>query len=123
MLIALWIINGLLALAFLGAGVFKLVRPRPALIEAGLAWAEDFSPLAIRLIATAEVLGALGLVLPLATGILPILTPIAAAALAALMIGATVVHLRRKETPVPTLVLAALAAASAVIGALVVLAG
>lgn len=44
MTVALWIVDGLLALAFAGAGVMKLVRPREALRTSGLAWVEDFSP-------------------------------------------------------------------------------
>lgn len=120
MLIAYWIVAGLLALAVLAAGVMKLLRPREALKSAGMAWVEDFTQPQIRLIAIAEVLGALGLVLPLATGILPILSPIAAVCLAALMIGAAATHLRRKEPPIP-FALAALGIAAAVLGFLVVL--
>ena len=79
MLIALWIINIILALLMLGAGFAKATSPKAKLAEnPRMAWTEDFSPLAIRLIGIAEVLGGLGLILPLATGIAPILTPIAA---------------------------------------------
>lgn len=121
MLIALWIINGLLALAMLGGGLMKLITPKPTLATRGMAWTEDFSAVSIKAIAALEVVGAVGLILPLATGIAPILTPIAATALAIIMIGAVVVHLRRKEAPTPALVLAVLAIASAVLGYLVVL--
>ncbi|WIB69952.1 DoxX family protein [Curtobacterium sp. MCBD17_026] len=116
MLIALWIISGLLALAFLGAGVMKLVRPRSALIDGEMPWAADFSPAAIKLIAALEVVGALGLVLPLLTSTAQVLTPIAAVGLAVLMIGAVVVHARRHEPVVPPLVLAVLSVAAAVLG-------
>ncbi len=121
MTIALWIINILLALAFLAAGGMKATRPRPALVSAGLAWVEDFSLGAVKTIGVLEVLGAIGLVLPLATGILPILTPIAATALAVTMIGAVVVHVRRRESALPAIVLGVLSIASAVLGYLVVL--
>lgn len=121
MLIALWIINGLLALAFLAVGSMKLFRSKPALQSMGMAWTEDFSDAAVKLVGAAEIVGAVGLILPLLTGIAPLLTPIAATALALLMIGAVVVHLRRKESPVPPLVLGILSAVSAVIGFLVVL--
>lgn len=121
MLIALWIINGLLALAFLAAGSMKLFRPKAALQSMGMAWTEDFPDAAVKLVGAAEIIGAVGLILPLLTGIAPLLTPIAATALALLMLGAVVVHLRRKETPVPPLVLGILSAVSAVIGFLVVL--
>lgn len=121
MLIALWIINGFLALAFLAVGSAKLFRPKPALQAIGMAWTEDFPDARIKLIGAAEILGAIGLILPLLTGIAPILTPIAATALALLMLGAVVVHTRRKENTAPSLVLGILSVVSAVIGFLVVL--
>ena len=121
MLIALWIVNGLFALAMLGGGFMKLVTPKATLAERGMAWTEDFSAGTIKAIAALEVIGAFGLILPLATGIAPILAALAGAGLAIIMIGATVVHLRRKEPFLPALVLAVLGVASAVLGFLVVL--
>lgn len=121
MIIALWIINALLALAFLSVGSMKLFRTKPALHAAGMTWTDDFPASAVKLIGVAEIIGALGLILPLLTGIAPVLTPIAATALAVLMLGAVVVHARRKENPAPAVVLAILSAASAVLGFLVVL--
>ncbi len=121
MLIALWIINALLALAFLAAGTMKALRPKEALLASGMTWAEDFRPATVKTIGILEVLGALGLILPLLLGIAPILAPIAAVGLFVIMMGATVVHLRRHEKPVPTVVLALLSAVSAVLGFLVVL--
>ena len=121
MLIALWIVNGLLALAMLGSGVMKLVTPKATLAERGLTWTEDFSVGTIKAIAALEVIGAFGLILPLATGIAPILAPLAGAALTVIMIGAAVVHLRRKESAAPSMVLTLLGVASAVLGFLVVL--
>lgn len=110
--IAIWVVTGLLALAFLAAGGMKLARPKDALAASGLTWVEDFSPTAVKAIGAAEVLGALGLVLPAVTGIATWLVPVAATCLALLMLGAVVTHLRRKEGPgaVPSLVLALLAA-------------
>ncbi len=121
MTVALWIVNGLLALAFAGAGVMKLVRPREALRTSGLAWVEDFSPAAVKLVGLAELLGALGLVLPIATGIAPVLAPVAAAALAVTMVGAVVVHVRRREPTGPAVALLAVGVVSAVLGFVVVL--
>jgi hypothetical protein len=120
MLIALWIVNALLALAMLGGGGMKLVTPKETLAERGMAWTEDFSAGSVKAIAALEVVGAIGLILPLLTGIAPILTPLAGTGLAIIMIGAVVVHLRRKEAFAPALVLALLAVASAVLGFLVV---
>jgi hypothetical protein len=97
--IAIWIAQGLLAFAFLAAGGMKLASPREKLIASGksMAWAEDFSAASIKLIGTAEVLGAVGVVLPAAVGIAPVLSPIAAIGLAVVALGAVVVHLRRRE--------------------------
>jgi uncharacterized membrane protein YphA (DoxX/SURF4 family) len=110
--IALWIVAGLLALAFLGAGFMKSTRSSDKLAAAGMAWVEDFSPGVVRFIGISEVLGAIGLVLPPLVGVAPILAPIAAAALAVVMAGAVVTHLRRKEygAIVPSLVLLLLSA-------------
>lgn len=94
--VALWIAQVLLALAFLGAGAMKLTQPKEKL-EPTIGWVADFSQPAVRLIATAEVLGALGLVLPAATGIATVLTPLAATGLAAVMVGAVITHARRSE--------------------------
>ena len=97
MLLALWIINALLALAFLGAGGMKLLRGKDALAASGMSYVEDFSAGTVKLIGALEVLGAVGLIVPLLTGIVPVLTPIAAIGLAIIMIGAVVTHIRRKE--------------------------
>lgn len=121
MIIALWIVNSLLALAFLLAGAMKLFRPTPALAARGLTWVEDYSDPQVKAIGAAEILGALGLILPLATGIAPVLAPIAATALTAVMIGAIVVHVRRKEAAGSSIVLGVLSAVSAVLGYLVVI--
>jgi hypothetical protein len=121
MLIAFWIVNGLAAIAFLGAGLMKLARPREALTASGMSWVGDFSSPSVKVIGLAEALGGLGLVLPLLTGIAPILSPIAAVALAVVMVGAIVVHVRRKESAVPAVVLLVIALAAGVLGFLVVL--
>lgn len=120
MLIALWILNGLLALAFIAAGTMKALRPKPALVASGMGWADDFSDPSVKLIGVSEIVGGVGLILPLLTGIAPILTPIAATALTVVMVGAVVVHVRRKESATPSIVLGVLSAVSAVLGFIVV---
>lgn len=121
MTIALWIVNILLAAAFLAAGSMKATRSKEQLAAAGMAWTEDYSAAAVRLIGVAEVLGAVGLVLPLALSIAPILTPVAAVALAATMVGAVLTHVRRRESFTPSLVLGVVSVVSAVLGFLVIL--
>lgn len=112
--IALWIVAGLLALAFLATGAMKLTKSKEDLAANGMAWTEDFSAGSIKLIGALQLLGAVGLVLPALLDVAPVLTPIAATCLALVMAGAVVVHLRRKEAFVPPLVLALLAAFVAV---------
>ena len=94
--IALWVSQGLLAAAFLASGATKLSQPKEKLLE-NMAWVEDFSQGAVRIIGALEVLGALGIVVPALTGILPWLTPLAALGLVLTMIGAALTHLRRAE--------------------------
>lgn len=94
--IALWVVQVLVAAAFLGAGATKLSQPKEKLVK-NMAWVGDFSQETVRLIGALEVLGAIGVVVPALTGILPWLTPLAALGLALTMIGAALTHLRRTE--------------------------
>jgi uncharacterized membrane protein YphA (DoxX/SURF4 family) len=114
--VALWVVQAALAVAFLFTGGNKILRSKDALAKLGMTFVEDFSAMSVKLIGAAEVLGALGLILPRATGIAPVLTPIAAVGLAIIMIGAAVTHLRRKESKAvgPNVLLFVLAAFVAV---------
>ena len=113
--IVAWILQIVLAAAFLGAGGMKLARPKPALVGAGMGWAEPVADTNVKLIGAVEVIGAIGLIVPWLTGIAPVLTPLAAVGLALVMAGAVVVHVRRKEAFVPPLVLGLLSLAVAVL--------
>ena len=94
----IWIAQGLLAAAMLGAGAMKLLRTKEQLRESGsMDWTEDFAPAQIKGIGALEVLAAIGLVVPAALDIVPVVTPIAAAGVVLLMIGAGVTHARRGE--------------------------
>ena len=94
----LWIVAGVLAAFFLAAGVTKLSQSKAKLTEnPNMKWTEDFSAGMIKFIGAAEVLGALGLILPAAFDVAPVLVPLAATGLAVLMLGAMVTHARRKE--------------------------
>jgi VIT1/CCC1 family predicted Fe2+/Mn2+ transporter len=90
----------------------KLSQPKKKLADSGMGWTEDFSDGAVKGIGALEVLGAIGLILPAALDIVPLLVPIAATGLALLMLGAAATHGRRKEPQmiVANLVLFALAA-------------
>jgi uncharacterized membrane protein YphA (DoxX/SURF4 family) len=81
---ALWIVQALLAALFLFAGVMKLTVPTEELARQA-----QMSGLFLKFIAVCEVLGALGLMLPRLLKIQPGLTPLAAAGLVIIMIGAT----------------------------------
>lgn len=98
--IVLWIIAAVLAAAFLGAGLMKVSQPKQKLAAAGMGWAEDFSARAVKLIGTLEILAAIGLILPAALSIAPVLVPLAALGLGLIMVGAVLTHLRRKEPQV-----------------------
>ncbi|MEX5711121.1 DoxX family protein [Parafrankia sp. FMc6] len=94
--VTLWIIQGLLAAAFALGGSQKATQPKDKLVGR-LPWVEDFSPNTVRFIGVVELLAAVGLVLPRATGIAPVLTPLAATGLAVTMVLAAVTHVRRRE--------------------------
>lgn len=95
---ALWIIAGLLAAVFLLAGANKLFIPREKLAKApGGGWVLDFGPGFVKALGAVEILGAFGLFLPALLGIVPVLVPLAATGLAAIMVGAATVTYRRRE--------------------------
>jgi len=96
MTIALWIGQILLALFFALSGLGKVALPVAKLRERWN-WTRHVAPLVIRLIGSLEILGALGLILPKATGSLPWLTPVAAVGLVLTMIGAILTHVRLHE--------------------------
>jgi uncharacterized membrane protein YphA (DoxX/SURF4 family) len=92
----IWIAQGILAAVFLAAGLMKLTAPRAALQER-TPYVEDCTDGQVKAIGTVEVLGAIGVVLPAAIGVAPILTPIAACGLALTMVAAATTLIRRSE--------------------------
>ena len=94
--IALWIVQILVALAFLMAGSMKVSQPIDKL-KKNMNWTAHTTPGIVRLVGALEILGALGLILPAVTHILPWLTIVAAVGLVFTMIGASIVHVRLKE--------------------------
>ena len=107
---ALWIVAALLFVAFLSAGIPKLVGGKAKLAgNPQMAWSQDFSDMAIRGIGLAEVLGALGLILPPAFQLWMPLTSAAALGLSAMMAGGVATHMRRKEPFTPALAIMLLA--------------
>jgi VIT1/CCC1 family predicted Fe2+/Mn2+ transporter len=114
----LWVVSVIIASCALGAALLKLTQPRARIIEKGLTWAEDFTDSQVKLIGVAELLGAIGVILPPLLDTAEILAPLAATGLALLWAGAVVTHARRKEQKeaVPGGVLAILAVIVAVGG-------
>ncbi len=99
MTLALWVVQILLALAFARAGFGKVAQPVEKL-RARWNWTRHVAPFVIRLVGSLEILGALGLIVPRATGYLPWLTPVAAVGLVLTMIGAILTHVRLHEAKV-----------------------
>jgi uncharacterized membrane protein YphA (DoxX/SURF4 family) len=94
--IVLWILQVVLAGMFAMAGVMKSTQPREKLLPQ-MPWVDDFSAGTVKFIGVMELLAAIGLILPAATGIAPVLTPFAATGLAVIMVLASITHYRRKE--------------------------
>jgi hypothetical protein len=96
MRIAVWIVSVLLALAFLFIGGVKVVMPAADMVSAS----HGVPVVLLKIAGFAEVLGALGIILPAATRILPVLTPVAAAGLVLTMAGATITDISLGLYPV-----------------------
>ncbi len=97
--VALWSTAAILATAFLLGGAGKVVLSKQRLYDFGASahWVEDFSERGVKAIGAIEVLAAFGLILPAVTDIAPVLVPVAAVGIMALMTGAAVVRVRRGE--------------------------
>lgn len=109
--VAIWAASLVLAVIVVAAGLEKLLVPYRQL-KTRRAWVADAAPQAVKALGVAEVAGGIGAIVPALTGIARPLTPVAAACLAVLMVGAMVVEVRHHRValglalPVATLVLA-----------------
>ena len=96
--IALWIAQGLLAAMYLMVGSMKAFQPVKVRENPRMTWAHGRPDNYIRFVGSTEALGALGLILPLVTGILPGLTVLAAIGLTLIQLLAIFSeHLPKKE--------------------------
>lgn len=93
----LWVLQVLLAVTFAAAGLSKLVMPRAKLVDKLGGWVEDFPGPLLKPLGLLEVLAAVGLILPPLVGVLPVLAPLAALGIVAIMLGAIVTHALRSE--------------------------
>ncbi len=110
--VALWSVAGVLAAVFLVGGIAKVVVPKAKLATLpGGGWVEHFSPSAVKALGIVDVLAAVGLILPAAVDIAPVLVPLAAVGVMLLMTGAIVarVHSHIVRTIAPDLAYLALA--------------
>jgi uncharacterized membrane protein YphA (DoxX/SURF4 family) len=94
--VGLWLVQGLLALTFVGTGIWKLATPIPQL-AAKMPWMGQVSPSFLYTTAVFDILGGLGVLLPSATRIKPGLTVLAALGCVALQASAIVFHVSRGE--------------------------
>ena len=96
----LWIAQGLLTLVMLLPGIAKLTNSNEQLKLKGsgrMDWTDDISATNVKLIGVVEVLIGLGLILPMLLDIQAWLTPLAAIGAICTMLGAIILHFRRKD--------------------------
>ena len=98
MIIAYWIVAGLLALAYLLAGATKLVRSNAQLAAGGMHWVRVTNPAVVKLVGLIEVLGAAGLILPPLFATAVFLAPLAAIGLVLMQAVAVGVHMQMRDT-------------------------
>ena len=97
--LTLWIAAGLLAAVALTGGISKTFVPKEKLAAAnGGGWTEDASVGFVKTLGVLEVLAAVGLILPAALDIAPVLVPVTAICWVLLMVGAMITHGRRGES-------------------------
>jgi uncharacterized membrane protein YphA (DoxX/SURF4 family) len=94
--VVLWIVQCLLGVMFLAVGAMKVTQPIASLANA-MGWPAEVPVALVRFIGVAEFLGGLALILPAATRIKPMLTPLAGVGLATAMLFATTFHISHGE--------------------------
>src|SRR5580700_9813577 len=97
MTIALWIVQALLGLIFIITGSFKFFQTREKVIESGGAWAEDFEPGIIKIIAGLELISGVSVIVPRLLGHGHYLTFMGAACISFIMTVAIYTHITRNE--------------------------
>ena len=87
--------QGILATVFLASGTIILIFKEK--LKSKLTWLTEYSPTSVLVICLAKIFGAIGLIVPMITGIMTILTPFASIGIAIIMALAFDYHIRRKE--------------------------
>ena len=97
-IIAYWIVAGILALAYLFVGATKLVRSRAQREAGGMQWVRGANPAVVKLVGLIEVVGAVGLILPPLLAVAVFLAPLAAIGLVLVQAVAIGVHMQMRDT-------------------------
>jgi len=113
--LALWVGQCSLAVMFAVSGSVKLTQSKQRMLDTGQTGVAPFPLPVIRVVAAAELLAVPGLILPWATGVAPVLTPLAAAGLIVFMVGAAWSHARLRELKAVVINLALLGVAAFVL--------
>lgn len=95
--VALWVGQALLAAVFVYSGALKVSQPKGKLLEMGQTGVAMFPVPLIRFVATCELLGAVGVIVPWLTDRATVLTPLAAVGFVVIMVGAIAAHARLHE--------------------------
>lgn len=97
--IALWLIAGVLTVAYVTGGVVQIAVPQERYRALGPSqhWVDDFNASQLKMIGTIKLVLALGLVVPGVVGVFTVVTPLAACGLMVFMAGATTTRFRRNE--------------------------
>ncbi|MFI6565871.1 DoxX family protein [Streptomyces sp. NPDC050534] len=95
--VALWTGQALLAVVFVYSGALKVSQSREKLLEMGQTGVAVFPVPLLRFVASCELLGAVGVIVPRLMDTAPVLTPLAAAGFAVIMVGAIAAHARLHE--------------------------
>lgn len=93
----LWIVQGVLGVAFLYSGICKSLKPEPWLITHGQTGVVGLPGIVIKLIGISEILGVAGLILPVWLNISPVLTSVSAVCFCILMLFAMRIHYKLNE--------------------------
>jgi ABC-type uncharacterized transport system permease subunit len=93
----LWILQSIIAFAFMFSGVNKSIFSEQKLVASGQTGVEGLPLRLIRFIGISEIFGAIGIIVPLLVNILPVLTIVSAICFALIMILAARIHYKRHE--------------------------
>lgn len=104
----IWVLKAAIALLFIFVGINKLMLPKTKLLDKGMKGLINLDKKQIKTAAALEILGAIGLILPVALNYYPILSAISALCLGLTMIVAGLVNLKLKLSIIPNILILAI---------------